>query len=321
MRRMLLSFAAAGGLFALLIVYSAPARAGAYQGLWLWGEMLVPSLLPFFAAAGLLARLGLTEVLGRWLSPALGRWLCLSPAGVGVFVLGLTAGYPLGAAAAAEALETGRIGKNEAERLLRFSDNTGPAFAVGALGLGIFGSGAAGLFLWGVHALSALLLGIRCGRGRRIPAGGDANTGPAPMSFAAALTDSVAGAVRALLSIGGYVVFFSALLGVSGAMGFPERAAEWLARGTGADAAVCSALLTGALELSAGIGAMRGMPLSPASLALGSFLLGWGGLCVHFQSMAVAAPAGLDMKGRRRGKLLHGVLSAAITWIIARIVF
>ena len=75
----------------------------------------------------------------------------------------------------------------------------------------------------------------------------------------------------------------------------------------------------GALELSAGIGAMAGLPVSPSSLALSSFLLGWGGLCVHFQSLAVTAKAGLDLKGRRRGKLLHGVLSAAVTYGAAAI--
>ena len=318
MRKTVLPYIMAGGLFALLLVYSGPARAGAMQGVRLWGELLVPSLLPYFAAAGLLTRLGLTESVGRVLSPVLGRLFRLSPAGCGVFLLGLAGGYPMGAAAAAEAVEAGRLDKKEAEHLLRFSDNTGPAFAVGALGAGVFRSAGIGLLLWGVHTLSAVLLGIWCSRGRTAPewsAPGEANRA---LPVSQALTASVQNAVTALLGIGGYVVFFSALLAVTGELGFPGRAAELAAAHTGADTAMLRALFTGALELSSGIGAMAGLPLTPGALALGAFLLGWGGLCVHFQAMAVTAGAGLELKGRRRGKLLHGILSAAITWLAAR---
>ena len=56
---------------------------------------------------------------------------------------------------------------------------------------------------------------------------------------------------------------------------------------------------------------------SGAFCTLGSALLGWGGLCVHFQSAAVTAPADLRLGGRLRGKLLHALLSAAVTWILS----
>ena len=319
MRKRVFSFAAALGLFAALLAFSGPAREGAAAGLRLWGELLVPSLLPWFIAAGLLTRLGLTEAAGRLLSPVLGKLLRVSPAGCGVFLLGLAGGYPMGTAAAAEAVKAGQLDKEEAEHLLRFSDNTGPAFAAGALGTGIFHSAGIGLGLWAVHALTALLLGILYGRGRIMPDMPRAETTRPALPFSRAFTAAVQSAVTAILSIGGYVIFFSAMLSVTEKLGFPGRAAERIAAFTGADAAVLRALLTGALELSFGIGAMAGLPLSPASLALGSFLLGWGGLCVHFQAAAVAD--GLDMKGRRRGKLLHGVLSAAITCAAARFIF
>ena len=319
MKRSYVSFLAALGLFAALLLRSGAARAGAAEGLRLWGEILVPSLLPFFAAAGLLQRMGLTERLGQLLSPALGRLFRLSGVGCGVFLLGLTGGYPMGAAAAAEAVETGRMGKEEAERLLFFSDNTGPAFAVGAVGTGVFHSASLGLVLWAVHAFTALLLGMWSGRGKTLPPFKERRGSVPALPFAGALTESVRSAVWALLGIGGNVVFFSSLLAVTGSLGFPAGAAAVLAARAGTDGTLLRALFTGALELSAGIGAMAGLPVSPSSLALGSFLLGWGGLCVHFQSLAVTAKAELDLKGRRRGKLLHGVLSAAVTYGAAAI--
>ena len=124
--------------------------------------------------------------------------------------------------------------------------------------------------------------------------------------------------MSAMLSIGGYVVFFSALLAVTGRMGFPENVAGLLSRTTGTDQAVCRALLIGLLELSSGVSAMNGMPPDPAHLALGAFLLSWGGLCVQLQSAAVTAGTGIDLGLRLRGKLCHGVLSAAAAYCLAR---
>ena len=315
MRKRFFSYLAALGLFGALVWFSSAARTGAARGLALWGGILVPSLLPYFAAAGLLTRLGFIDALGRRLAPAGRRLLGVGGTGCAIFLLGLSGGYPLGAAAAAEAVRERRISPREGERLLRFCDNTGPAFAVGALGAGVFGSAWWGLFLWGVHALSALLLGM-AQRGRAAE-----DTGPAkavrPMAPGEALSASVAAAVSALLSIGGYVVFFSALLAVGGELGFPDGPAALLSRATGADMSLCRAALAGSLELSGGVGAMAGMGPDPVHLALGSFLLGWGGLCVHFQAAAVTAGTGMRLSPRLRGKLCHGLLSAVLTFFLS----
>jgi len=318
MKRRFFSYLWALTLFTLLVFRSADARAGAAEGLALWTQILIPSLLPFFTAAGLLTRLGLVDALGRRLAPLGQRLLGLSGAGCGVFLLGLSGGYPLGAASAAEAVRSGAMDPREAERLLCFCDNTGPAFAVGALGAGVFHSAPCGLALWGVHVLSALLLGAVF-RGKDPPPSRQGRRA-APSGGADALTGSVAAATGALVSIGGYVVFFSALLGVTEKLGFPGAAAEALARAFHADPVITRSLLTGLLEMSSGIGAMNGLRLCPPALALGAFLLSWGGLCVHLQSAAVTAGTGIKLTGRLGGKLLQGVLSAGITYVIASLV-
>lgn len=318
MRKRYLSWLGALGLFGLLVWFSAPARSGAAQGLALWGGILVPSLLPYFAAAGLLTRLGFIDAAGRRLAPAGKRLLGVGGTGCAVFFLGLSGGYPLGAAATAGAVRERRISPREGEWLLGFCDNTGPAFAVGALGTGVFGSAEWGLFLWGVHALAALFLGM-LQRGRE-----PAEAAPArpvrPMAPGEALSASVAAAVSSLLGIGGYVVFFSALLSVGEELGFPGGAAALISRHTGWDASLCRAALIGSLELSGGVGAMAGMSVEPLSLALGAFLLGWGGLCVHLQAAAVTAGTGMRLTRRFRGKLCHGLLSAALAYFLSKLI-
>ena len=311
MKKRRLLYLCAAALFCLFTVYSASARDGAARGLVLWGTLLVPALLPYFAAAGLLTRLGFIDALGRQLS-RLG--LGISGPALGVFLLGLSGGYPLGAVSAAEAVNSGTLTREEGSALLACCDNTGPAFAVGALGTAVFGSARQGLFLWGVHALTAVLLAVLyMPRGKGKPA----LPGRPPMALGEALGASLSAAVNALLNIGGYVVFFSALLGVTETLGFPGAASAALAERLGSGEQFYRALLTGLLELSSGVGTMRGLPLTPASLALGSLLLGWGGLCVHLQVAAVTREAGLALGRRLRGKLLHGLLSAAVTAFLA----
>ena len=315
MKKQRISILGALGLFGSLIVFSAQARAGAEAGLRLWAELLVPSLLPYFAAAGLLTRLGVVEAAGRRLVPVGKKLLGVDAAGCGIFLLGLSGGYPLGAAAVADAFRSGQLRREEAEDLLGFCDNTGPAFAVGALGLGVFRSAAIGLTLWGVHALCALLLGI-CRR-RGVRRNGVSQRKAPLLSFSEALTGSLSAAVTALLSIGGYVVFFSALLAVGEAFGFPDAPAARCAEAVGLPPEFFRAMLIGSLELSSGVGAMAVLPRNAAALVLAAFLLSWGGLCVHFQAAAVTAGTGLRLGRRLRGKLLHGLLSALAVWFLS----
>lgn len=316
MKRRFFGYAAGAALFLLFLFSSADARQGAADGLRLWGTLLVPSLLPYFAAAGLLTRLGAVDALARRLAPAAAQLFGVSGAGAAVFLLGLSGGYPLGAASIGALYRDGLLQKDEAEHLLAFCDNSGPAFAVGALGVGVFGSAGSGMLLWGLHAISAAAVGILFRR--KQTGGAPARPTQPPADFGAALGGAVTAAGRTVLQIGAYVIFFSALLTSLGTLGFPDTLAGELAFRIGAPLSFFRALFTGALELSSGIGAMAGLPLTPGSLALGEFLLSWGGLCVHGQ--AGAAAEGLKMRKRLGGKLLQGVFSAALAYAAASII-
>ena len=71
---------------------------------------------------------------------------------------------------------------------------------------------------------------------------------------------------------------------------------------------LAEALACGALELSSGILLLSG----PGAEAACALLMGWGGLCVHFQAMSLWQAAGLRPHGYFSAKLLHGLLSAAL---------
>ena len=68
-------------VFALLVCFPSVASAGASQGLLLWFQVLIPSLLPFFLLSGFLIRSGLISSVSTVTYPLLGRFFHTTPEG------------------------------------------------------------------------------------------------------------------------------------------------------------------------------------------------------------------------------------------------
>ena len=104
---------------------------GSSNGLILWLNTVVPTLLPFMIMSSVLINLHGEKLLHRLLSPVTSKILGLSPTGSYVFFIGMFCGYPLGAKTAADLLREERISAGEARYLMNFCNNISPAFAVG----------------------------------------------------------------------------------------------------------------------------------------------------------------------------------------------
>ena len=314
MKNRIAVFASLCGLFCLM--FASPQVIGcARDALKLCAELILPSLFPFFVLSILLSKLGLPAALGRLLSPAASRLFGVSGAGASALFIGLCGGYPMGAAYIAEMAASGAVSREEAERLLGFCNNSGPAFIVGAVGAGIFGSSAVGLALYGIHILAAVLTGLLLrGRGFSSPAPPPPTETP---PFSAALPQAVKQAVSAALSVCGFVVCFTVLAGLLDAVGWFSLLSGSLSALTGAELHFSRALLTGLLELGSGVGAMRGLSLSPANLALAAGMLGWGGVSVHFQTLSLFSDTDIKTALHFAGRVISGIFSAFLAWLFA----
>ncbi len=318
MKRKLPILAALCALF-VLITASSRVIDCASAGLRLCGELIVPSLFPFFVLSLLLGKLGFPEALGRQLSPLTEKMFHVSGKGATAFFIGLTGGYPMGAAYLAELLDRGEISGREAERLLGFCNNSGPAFLVGAIGAGVFSSVKAGLLLYSAHILAALSVGILL-RSREAP-GAEQPLPPAapPLPFARALSEAVRSAVPAILSVCGFVILFTVFTGLLEANGFLELFSRVLSAIIPLGMQQSRALLLGFWELGSGVGALRGLALSPASLALAAGIVGWGGVSVLFQSLAVLADQPVKTGVMLLGRILSAILGAGFAWVLGTI--
>lgn len=301
-----LTAAAVCAAFLALCFSTGAVLDGARGALSLCARTILPSLFPFFVFSSLISRLGVPQALGRRLAPWAGRLFGVSGAGVTALPVGLLGGYPMGAACVAELLSRGEIAPEEAERLLLFVNNSGPAFLIGAVGAGAFASAKAGFLLYAAHAGAALLTGLLL-RGE----GGGATPVSAPPGepFASAFPAAVRQAVGAVLTVCGFVVCFSVLLGLLESWGLFTL--------PGLRTQESRALLCGLFEIGSAVGALHGLSPSPAHLALAAAILGWGGLSVHCQTAALFCDSPLSLRRHALGRLCSAALSALIVLAFA----
>ena len=301
--------------FAALTLCSAQVIESCRYAVELCLSLILPSLFPFFVLSVLLNRLGLPGYLGRLLTPLASRVYGVTGAGASALLIGLTGGYPLGAAYIADMERSGAITAREGERLLAFCNNSGPAFIIGAVGAGAFGSGKAGLLLYLCHVLSALLTGLffrqkdYC---REIP--------PLQLDtvyISQALPEAVKQAMGALLNVCGFVMCFTVLVGLLDAGGAFSLLCGQLSAVFGLELQFTHAALTGVLELGSAAGALRGLSATPLNMALAAGILGWGGISVHFQTLAVLA--GSKIKGALHfaGRLISASIGMVLAYALS----
>jgi len=117
-----------------LVVFSKDNLYYAKNGLLLWANSVVPSLFPFFIAANLLSYTEVIPFLGRLLGKVMRPLFNVPGEGAYAFIMGIISGYPIGAQIVSNFKEQGICNKEEAERLISFTNNSGPLFIVGTVG-------------------------------------------------------------------------------------------------------------------------------------------------------------------------------------------
>lgn len=103
------------------------------QGMKLWLNTLIPTLLPFMILTSILIQTNTIDFLFQPLKPLWKILFGLSPQGVYAFFTGILCGYPMGARITSDLYENQKISKREAHYLLTFSNNASPAFIINYL--------------------------------------------------------------------------------------------------------------------------------------------------------------------------------------------
>ena len=306
---------------AALVISPGEAINGAKDGLALCFNVIVPSLFPFFVLSSLVVDLGLAAYLGRAMEGLMRPLFRVSGSCAAAVALGFIGGYPVGARTALQLYEQGLCSKTEAERLLAFCNNSGPAFILGVVGAGVFGDSRVGLLLYLTHALASLVVGLLF----RFYGGSERSRSPRPQSkpiqavtIPAAFTGAVTRSLQSTLNICAFVVFFAVVLQLMSACGVFTLLANLLSL-AGFQPEWARRLVAGLLELSSGVSSLQGSTQLAGRVSMAAFMLGWAGLSVHCQVLSFLVDSGLSAKTYLAGKLFHGLIAAGLTWCLTRL--
>ncbi len=289
-----------------LIIYSQSNIKAVVNSISLFFEKVFPSLFPFFVATELLSHTNIIEILNKLLSPLMKPLFNVSGKGAFPFIMGILSGYPTGAKIISDFRKRNICTKVECERLLAYTNNSGPLFIIGTVGSSLFFNTEIGYLLFITHILGMISVGIifrfyksSCYRQESIVE--EINIS----NFSSIFTDAIFNSFKTLSMIFGFIIFFSILINIlltSGVLSLISS--TW----------IIGSILS-FIEITNGINYLSSIISNNLSIniVLTSFFLGFGGLSVLMQVYSIISKTDLSIKPYIYGKLLHGFISAMYT--------
>ncbi|MDF2590946.1 MAG: Sporulation integral rane protein YlbJ [Clostridia bacterium] len=334
-------------IFCILVIYIVifpnESFKAAQDGLLLWFNVVLPSLLPFFICVEILIGLGVVRLLGSCFQAIMRPIFNIPGEGAFAFFMSIASGYPVGAKITASLLENNQCSSKEAQRMLSLCSTSGPLFIIGAVATGILSSPKLGLLLALSHYLSAISSGLLMSfwGGKR----GMHKTAATILSNRAAISplkkmleyrekdgrpfgmlmgDAVKNGMNLNLMIGGFIILFSVITSVlktSGILLLLSKSICLLLPFLNLDPQAVSSLFIGLLEVTNGIKecALVDMPLI-SKLMLVSFMIGFGGLSINAQVLSVISGVKLKFGIYSLMKIFQGIAASIFTYFLFGIV-
>ncbi len=255
------------------------------------------------------------QIIGKFLTPLM-RPIFNVP-GVGAFALamGITSGYPVGAKVASDLYKDKLCTKEEAERLISFTNSSGPLFIIGAIGIGMFDDKKVGLLLLLTHFIASLSVGIifrfykKASTSNIISQVSIKSNNIRLSNLGEYMSNAINKSISTLLLIGGYIVLFAVINEILSCTIFKYI-----------DNSLILGILNGFLEITSGIKKLSIIENIDYTILFPiiSFILGFGGFSVHMQVSSILADTKLSMKPYLIGKLLQGIFASFYTYIIMK---
>lgn len=305
--------------------------ASAKEGLALWFNILLPSLLPFLILSDLLISLGFVQIIGKFLEPLMRPLFNVSGAGAFPFTISLISGYPVGAKLASKLRENNIISKTEGDRLISFSSTSGPLFILGAVLIGMLNSPNLSLLMTLPHYLGSLTLGLIFRYYKNKSKKEIYNSRPILKNImedkqlinikdkpiGLLISNSVKDSMESMLLIGGYLIIYSVIIEQIISSKTFNYSIYTISEYLPINPDTLKGLLAGFIELTTGC---KKIALSNTSLInkilMINFLIGWGGLSIHSQALSFISKTDISSKIYFFSKFSHGVFSSIYTYLI-----
>lgn len=275
------------------------------NGLILWFEQILPSLLPFAILSNIIISSNILPSLLEKNMPIIRTFLPISSSGIFTLVSGFLFGFPMGSKNCAKLLMDGKMEKKEAEILFIITNNMSPVFIQNyilnqQLGMPKY-------FIWSILILylPPFLLGMYLLRKNPIVPKSSKKTASRLKINFQIIDAGIMNGFETLTKIGGYIMIFSILASLFLLLPIPV---------------FIKTCCIGIIELTNGIHYLSSTALMPESkYVLAMIFTSFGGLSGIAQTSAMIKDTGLSMKKYIFWKLIlciiTGILSLAVIWL------
>ena len=316
-----------------IIIFPQESIKSAKEGLNIWVNVLIPSLLPFIIGANLIVELKIVDLIGVIINPITKFVFNVSGKSALVFVISTVSGYPVGAKLAYDLRDKGQISSSEAQRLVSFCSTSGPLFIIGAVAVGMFNNPSLGYLMILCHYLGSISVGIlfrNYGKEKLSKSNINIRTNfkniistrySSNIGFFVMFGNAVVNGVNTLLAVGGFVIVFSVVFKVLSLFNIISLLTTILSIPLslfGVTKELCYAFIGGLFEIT--IGCSNISQVASASLSikasLSSFLIGFSGLSILAQCCNFLAKTDIKTNLYILSKFLHGLFAAIFTFLL-----
>lgn len=313
----------------LLVLFSTSNLVAAKNGLYLWANNIIPALFPFFIATELLSNTNVINILGRFFNKFMRPLFNVPGEGSYPLIIGIISGYPVGAKIVCDMRNKSLLTKAQAERLLAFTNNSGPLFILGTVGIGLFKDTTTGIILLFTHILASFTVGIlfRFWKYKDTNIASVTSTTNNSVNFVNknnigdVLSTAIKNSILTILNIGGFIVLFSVIISIFNKTHLIDLIATVLTplfNILHITPDFAQGIINGFLEITNGLQQISSIPIKNISFSIiiCAFILGFGGISVLLQVYSFTSKSDISIKSYILGKFLQGIIAAFYTFLI-----
>ncbi len=294
-------------LVMLFVIMPDAIKKGADEGLLLWFQVIIPSMLPFMILSGILVKLNVTEFISRVFYPVLRKILKISKESCYPVVIGMLSGYPLGAKTVADIYLEGAYSKEEAQYLIGICNNASPMFLIEYIGAGCLGLKEPIILLIIIY-LSAFINALleQNKNFSNFQKKENIRHHIQKYSVMQAVDESIFNSIETILKIGGYIILFSIITKVI-QIAIPVK--------------IVTVYLSCILEIATGAMMLSGLKIDIIlKCVLMTAFCAFGGLSSVAQTASVISQAKLSVKRYIFVKIRQSFIAAALAciWFFVR---
>ncbi len=287
---------------------------GAKNGLLLWYQTVVPTLLPCMILANLLVKIGLADSLARIFFPLTKRLFKLSISGTYALLIGILCGYPLGAKTISDLILEEKITKKEGQYLLAFANFPSPMFIAGYVATWSFHLNSINILLLSIYLpliplsfISKYFYKYKNNTKTLLPQNvktinHSKQKQTISTNFITAFELSMTNSIEVIVKIGGYLMFFSI---ITSFLSYIPYSNDWYYY-----------IIVGITEMTTGIKAISMSNFNlDIKILYAVICAAFGGVSTIAQTNTVLQKSGLSLKHYIFWKILNCIIAGIICYI------